>query len=259
MSDPRLDRLSLLVWALAGLGSVAMHLGFVVLALEYMRDDDFAVGSPAIEIDIELVAPRLEPIALPPGPSVDPSMSSPRFIEQTAVVEPTLLLRAVPTVTEDPERIVIPVEAPEKDRSEVSITPTIPSVESVATEATAPPTSEVIPVSARSLTPAQGTGESPERVRATWHKDLIAHFNRRKRYPSNRSLQGAQLLVGFSIDETGHVLSSRIVQGSGDISFDAAALAMIERSDPVPKPPFLVVQEGLSFTLPVIFRAKRGN
>jgi periplasmic protein TonB len=34
---------------------------------------------------------------------------------------------------------------------------------------------------------------------------------------------------------------------------------MIRRSDPVPQPPPAVVQEGLSFTLPVIFRAKHGG
>jgi outer membrane biosynthesis protein TonB len=38
--------------------------------------------------------------------------------------------------------------------------------------------------------------------------------------------------------------------------FDEAALAMIHRSDPVPPPPPLVADEGLSFTLPVIFRVK---
>jgi periplasmic protein TonB len=101
--------------------------------------------------------------------------------------------------------------------------------------------------------------ESPERVRVSWEKELIAHFNRHKRYPAKGALQGAQILVGFILDNTGHVVSAAIVQGSGDTSFDAAALAMIERSNPVPKPPLLVAQNGLSFTLPVIFRPKRGN
>jgi TonB family protein len=72
-------------------------------------------------------------------------------------------------------------------------------------------------------------------------------------------LQGARILVGFVLDEMGHVLSSSIAQGSGDATFDAAALAMIERANPVPKPPLLVSRQGLSFTLPVIFRAKRTN
>jgi hypothetical protein len=31
---------------------------------------------------------------------------------------------------------------------------------------------------------------------------------------------------------------------------------MVRRSDPVPQPPPLVADEGLSFTLPVIFRVK---
>ena len=38
--------------------------------------------------------------------------------------------------------------------------------------------------------------------------------------------------------------------------FDEAALAMLKRADPVPQPPPLVADEGLSFTLPVVFRVK---
>jgi TonB family protein len=52
--------------------------------------------------------------------------------------------------------------------------------------------------------------------------------------------------------QDGRVLSSAIVRGSGDPSFDEAGLAMTRRSDPVPKRPPPAVQQGLSFTLPVI-------
>jgi TonB family protein len=52
------------------------------------------------------------------------------------------------------------------------------------------------------------------------------------------------------------VLSTSIVKGSGDAAFDEAALAMIRRSDPVPQPPPAVADEGLNFTLPVIFKVK---
>jgi TonB family protein len=96
-------------------------------------------------------------------------------------------------------------------------------------------------------------------VRATWQKELIAHFNRHKRYPIQHSLPSATILVKFVLDETGHVLASNIVTGSGDASFDEAALAMIRRADPVPKPPAVVVSAGLDFTLPIIFRANRTN
>ena len=33
-------------------------------------------------------------------------------------------------------------------------------------------------------------------------------------------------------------------------------MAMVRRSDPVPAPPPLIADEGLSFTVPVIFRIK---
>ena len=38
-------------------------------------------------------------------------------------------------------------------------------------------------------------------------------------------------------DRLGHVISTRIVESSGDTAFDAAALDMVKRSDPVPAPP----------------------
>ena len=36
--------------------------------------------------------------------------------------------------------------------------------------------------------------------------------------------------------------------------FDSEAIGMVQRSDPVPTPPPLVADEGLTFVLPVIFR-----
>jgi TonB family protein len=94
------------------------------------------------------------------------------------------------------------------------------------------------------------------RQRVTWEKELAAHFNKFKRYPADRVMKSAEVIVGFVLDRVGHVLSSRIVKGSGDASFDAAALAMLQRSDPVPPPPPLVADENLSFTVPVDFRVK---
>jgi periplasmic protein TonB len=90
-------------------------------------------------------------------------------------------------------------------------------------------------------------GENTQGVGAAWQKELIAHFNPLKRDPAMGSLHRAEILVNLALDEDGRVSSSAIVRGSGDASFDAA-LTMIRRSDPVPRPPPLVVQQGLSFT-----------
>jgi len=126
----------------------------------------------------------------------------------------------------------------------------------VAAEATATPSSEAIPEGPRSVAPAQGVGDSVQRMRMTWEKQLVAYLDRHKRYPPDRSQKSAEITVNFAIDRMGHVLSASIQKGSGDAAFDEEALAMVRRSDPVPQPPPLVADEGLSFTVPVIFRVK---
>jgi protein TonB len=248
------------VWALAALGAVAIHVGCVALALAYMRPDDAAeaLGAPAIEVGIELVAPHLDPTDLPPGPDADASTASPAVVAQKAVVEPTELPQAVPRETDDPDRLVAPDDSkkPKKEDAQPTTTPASPSDPSVAAEATAVPRSEALLEAPRSMAPAQGTGESAQRVRATWQKELAAHLDRYKRYPADRSKQSAEIVISFDLDRTGHVLSASIVRGSGDASFDEAALAMMRRADPVPAPPPLVADEGLSFTMPVMFRVK---
>lgn len=258
-TDRRQRHLSPTVWALAAACALALHAGGIALALDYMRPDiDDDLGAPAIEIGVELVAPRLEPTDLPAGPDADASAASPEVVEQKAIVEQTTPPKAKLTETDDPDRVVSPAEPnkPKDDDPKMAALPADPSDPSVATEATAAPTVESAPESPRSVAPSQGTGESAVRARVTWEKELAAHFNKFKRYPADRTKQAAEVLVSFVLDRVGHVLASRVVKGSGDPSFDDAALAMLQRADPVPPPPPLVADDGLTFTLPVIFHVK---
>jgi TonB family protein len=248
------------LWILASLGALALHVGCAGLVIAHLQTDDpdDALGATAIEIGLEMTAPRLDATDLPPGPDSDASLASPALAEQQAVVEETELPKAVPTETEDPDRVVTTSDSkkPEKDEPEPAAVQTQASTESVAAEATAMPSSEAIPQGPRSVAPALGTGESARRQRVTWQKQLVAHLDKHKRYPAQRQQKTAEILVSFILDRTGHVVSTSIVKGSGDTAFDEAALAMIRRSDPVPQPPPLVADEGLNFTLPVIFRVK---
>jgi periplasmic protein TonB len=250
------------VWAFAALGAVAIHAACAALALGSVRpDDQDDLGAPAIEIGVELASPRLDPTNLPVGPDTDASAAAPEVVEQKTVVEKTDLPKATPTETDDPDRLVSPNDpnpVKDVDPKKASVQAQ-PSQASVATEATAMPSVENAPQSPRSVAPVQGTGASAARVRVTWQKELAAHFNKYKRYPEDRTARGAQVVVSFVLDRLGHVLSSRIVTGSGDPAFDAAALAMLQRANPVPPPPPLVADEGLTFTLPVIFHAKGQN
>jgi protein TonB len=248
------------LWILAGLGALALHVVGAALAVAHLRtvDLDDSLGAPAIEIGLEMMSPHLEATDLPPGPDTDAAVASPAIAEQKAELKPSELPKDVPTETEDPDREVTPNDAkkPKEDDAKIAAVQSQASTESAAVEATATPSTEAIPEAPRSVAPAQGTGESAQRMRATWQKELIAHLDKHKHYPAERSQKSAEIVVSFALDRLGHVLSTSIVKGSGDAAFDAAALAMVRRSDPVPVPPPLVADEGLNFTLPVIFKVK---
>jgi TonB family protein len=246
------------VWVVAALGALVIHAACGALAFHYLqRDADNDLGAPGIMIDVDLESPRGEPTDLPVGPDTDASAPSPAEVAQKAVVEPTDLPTAVPIETDDPYRLVSPTDStkPKDDDPKIQTIQAQPSEQSAATEATAVPTVENAAPSSRSAVPALGTGDSAVRERVTWQKELAAHFDKYKRYPEDRAMQAAEVVVNFVLDRMGHVVSWRVVKGSGDAAFDAAALAMLQRSDPVPPPP-LVADEGLTFTMPVIFHVK---
>ena len=248
------------LWIFAGIGALMLHIGGAALAIAHLDTDEpeDSLGASAIEVGVELASVRREATDLPPGPDTDASVASPQLAEQKAEVKETDLPKDTPTETEDPDRVVTENESkkPKEDEPKIAAVQTAASSESVAAEATATPSSEAIPEGTRSVAPAIGTGETARRVRATWQKELLAHLDKHKRYPSERALKAAEIYVRFTLDRLGHVLATSIEKSSGDTAFDEAALAMVKRSDPVPAPPPLIADEGLSFTLPVIFRVK---
>jgi len=254
---------SRLIWILAALGAVAVHAVVLAPILTSVRaDNSVALGAPAIAIGVELASPRqIEPTDLPAGPDTQATAASPAAVEQKEVAEQTELPKGMPTETDDPDRVVTPNDnkKPIKDDPKLATAQAQPSVESAAVEETATPTVPNAREAPVSTAPALGTGESAQRERTTWQKELAAHFNKYKRYPADRIARNAEVVVSFVLDRVGHVLSTRLVKGSGDAAFDDAALAMLRRSDPVPAPPPLVADNGLTFTLPVIFHVNGRN
>lgn len=254
--DPAANRF---VWLGAVAIVLALHVGGVALAIGQAPVDDAAdLGANALEIGLEMTAPRREVTDLPPGPEADEAAASPAVVQQKAVDDPTELPKAVPTETEDPDRVVSPDSArkPEQEEVKVKAVEATASLESVASEAAATPSSEVMKAAERSTAPVLGTGESARRIRTTWQKQLLAHLDRHKRYPPGASHSTGETTLTFVLDRTGRVVSAVVLKGSGDAALDQAALTMMRRADPVPAPPPLVADEGLTFTVPVVFRAK---
>jgi TonB family protein len=258
LEQPSTRRLSPAIWIGGALGAVAIHAGCLAVALAPApADDEVDLGAPAIEIGIELAAPRLEPIDLPVGPEAEATAPSQAVVEQKAIVEQSDLPKAEPTQTDDPDRLVTPNDAnkPPEETPKMAAPAAEATTASIASEATAMP-SITNAISPRSVSPAPGTGESTSRQRATWQKELAAHLNKYKRYPAERMMQRAEVIVHFALDRRGRVVSMQVARGSGDRAFDEAALAMLQRANPLPAPPPLVADEGLNFTLPVIFHAR---
>jgi len=180
-------------------------------------------------------------------------------VDQKAKVEQTDLPRDKPVETDDPTRLAAPdaAKTPKDEKPNTLEARANPAAEAVASQATAAPSSEIAREAPRSAAPSQGTGESAQRVKATWQKELIAHLNRFKRYPGSTSTRSAPVMLSFTLDRLGHVVSVNLQKSSGDPAFDQAALAMMTRADPVPPPPPAVADQGLTFTMPVIFRDRK--
>ena len=214
---------------------------------------------PRSKSDFELASVRREVTDLPPGPDTDASTASPQLAEQKAEVKETELPQDKPTEPEEADRVVTENESkkPEEDDPKIAAVQTQAStgVGCRRSDRDAEFRGRFRKGRVRSR-PQIGTGESARRVRATWQKELVAHLDKHKRYPTDRSQKSAEIQVRFTLDRMGRVLSTSIEKSSGDTAFDEAALAMVRRSDPVPAPPPLIADEGLSFTVPVIFRIK---
>ncbi|MDR3469469.1 MAG: TonB family protein [Xanthobacteraceae bacterium] len=248
------------LWVLAAAAAVALHVGVVVLALVGLSpgDTDEDAGAPGIEIGIELAAPQGEVLDLPVGPDSEASAASAAQAEQKPVQEEPDLPKEVPHEAAEPDRMVsaTAVEKPEDSDPKAPPVATAAAREAAASEATAMPTSQTAKQSDRAVTTAQGVGEAKARARATYGGGLSALLKRHLRYPPDRLGKAARVVVTFAIDRGGHLLSSAVVKGSGDAAFDAAALAMLKRADPLPPPPAEIADDGLTFTAPVDFNVK---
>jgi periplasmic protein TonB len=249
------------LWVLAAAGVLALHIGGAALAIAHLQtgDPENELGSEGIEIGLEMSSPHQDPTDAPAGPDADASVASPALAEQKAVVKETELPKDVPTETEEPDRVVTPNDSqkPKEDDPKVAQVQTSASTESVAREAMATPSVDDAP-EGRSQAPVLGSGKSLQRSRATWFAQLGAHFEKHKRSPVVPKFKNVKVVVNVTFDRLGHIVSSSIAESSGDAAYDEAALDMLRRSDPVPRPPPLIADEGLSYVLPVVFRVKGG-
>lgn len=94
--------------------------------------------------------------------------------------------------------------------------------------------------STRNAAPQEAAGErASDASVARWQSRLMAHLERRKRYPNGARMRREQgtAHVNFTIDERGNVTSASLTRSSGFPELDQAVLDMLRRASPVPAPP----------------------
>lgn len=251
------------IWVAGAVTALSLHIAVAAFAFaqadQNVDSDD--LGAAGITIGLELTSPQAPPSHLPPGIDSEASVNSTPIEEQKALVEEANLPKETPVDDPNPDRQValhksekLSEETPDVKPQEAN-----PAEQSVAQDAMATPSITSAVEDKKSTTTTQGTGESRQRVRVTWQKELVAHLDKHKRYPADRSKKAAQIVLSMNLDRMGRVISTTILKSSGDESFDNAALTMVQRASPVPPPPPLVADEGLSFTLPVVFKTASRN
>lgn len=278
-----------MLWAGAGLVVSAVHVGAVAWALSESPPPPPDASPPAaimVEFAPEQVAQETEQDAdiAPDQPMVEQAESVPEDepepeLEPEEPVEPEP--EPVEEVTEETEEIAEPVEEEVESFEEmvetrvekvvVPIPPPKPKpprrdvrqrkpqpqsqLSSPAPRTTAPPKIEA-PRADRTAAAQNARGRNAPRISpASWQSRLLAHLERRKRYPSRakRRREEGVAYVRFSIDANGNVLSARLTRSSGFPDLDAEVVAMVTRASPVPAPPPGI--EG-TITVPVRFKLR---
>jgi TonB family protein len=251
------QRPPLRLWTIAAFVAVALHAAGVALAFAHLNSGDGdSLGANVTEIGVELVSPTAEATDLPAGPDSDASVASPALAEQKAEIKPTELPKETPQETDNPDRIVTQndTKKPTEDDPKIEKVQTAASQESVAQEATARQPLENAREANLAAAPNIGIGKDKQMLSANWGRQISAYFELHKRYPKVSRVRQATVKVALVLNRLGHVVQLAVAQSSGDPAYDEAALDMIRRSDPVPRPPAALTDDTFSYSLDVNFK-----
>lgn len=222
-------------WGAGVAASVLLHVAPLIVAGGYWASRPPVILPPETVFEVDLVrlqAPPRPPSEQPPGPTQVEAVAQQPLPKLP--IQPRLLVVAVTDV----EPLPAPPPTPRLET---------PSETPPAPETTAPPS--------RPAPPAASAAAATQ----TWQGRLLAHLERRKRYPAEaraRRLQGVTH-VRFTMDRQGRVLAAAVERGSGHVALDREALALLQRAQPLPAPPAETPGERITLTVPVEFFTRR--
>lgn len=255
-------RAEMALWACAGLMVVSIHVG---TALWLLRDAAMAAADdmPPAAIMIELaempeaqvteeneISPDQQTAdASAPAEKVEePVEEEPEQPEETAEQEPVEDEAAEEVVRLDKVEVPLPSARPKPPEPEKKVVrkeepkrkPVKQRQQEQAASRQANQAQAQVTQSSRNAARQSASGLFSSSVSpARWQSRLMAHLERRKRYPAgakSRREEGV-VYVRFRIDETGKVLSASLARSSGYPELDSEVLSLVQRASPVPAPP----------------------
>ena len=132
----------------------------------------------------------------------------------------------------------------------VVIEPAAPSITIAAPAPVAQPAPPTPPsISVMMLPSPPNTSAGGSNAQASWEAALMGKLNQGK----HKSKAGAVVLLRFTLDRDGKVLSSRIEKSSGNAGLDQEALAALAAAQPLPRPPPEVEGALLDLIVPLDF------
>ena len=177
------------------------------------------------EIEEPVEPEEVEPETVPEVETAEPVEQDVELPDVAEVPLPTPRPKPKPKVAEKPRE-------PEKPKQVVKQQAPAPSREARAAKVQAQQDAP------RAAAPQANRGASNVSP-AKWQSRLLAHLERRKRYPAaakRKRLEGTAQ-VRFTIDDSGNVQSVALAGSSGVAELDEEVVAMVRRASPVPAPP----------------------
>jgi len=220
-------------WSACFAAVVAAHSLAVLMLLPSQEVSEFDAGAPVVMLELPEVAASsaTPPSDLTPGPPEAESAPTPPKEQETK---------------------------PPEQEAEVALPVPEPPIPTPPTEARPPTATPSVTMPSVAAVPTPGAEVVPAAIVKRWESALVAHIERFKRYPAEARARDERGVarVAFTIDHDGWVRASRIVQSSGSPTLDEETLAMLNRAQPMPRPPALLPNSELSFVVPVRFSIK---
>jgi periplasmic protein TonB len=227
-----IDRAERARWIACFAAVVAAHAVAALSLVSSPEASDFDAGSPVVLLELPEAPASLAtpPNDLAPGPPEAESEPTPPKEQET--------------------------KPPEQEAEVALPAPELPKPPAEERPPTAQP-SVAMPSIPAPPTPGAEVALSAVAVNR-WESALVAHIERFKRYPAEARAHDEHGVarVAFTLDHDGRVRASRIVQSSGSPALDAETLAMLNRAQPMPRPPAQLSNNELSFVVPVRFNIK---